>query len=208
MLTRERVRALYDRRGARQDRSRALTGPALEALLAHGEFGSARAVFELGPGTGRLAEHLLALSLPVAATYTGVDLSETMVALARQRLDRFGGRVSVRHGSGDPVIDADDGAYDRVVCAYVLELLPPPEIDAFLAEAHRVLAPAPVGMLCVACLAGGAWRAAAMFMPGVLAGCRPLDLGAHLDADRWELVHTEVVRRLGVASRVLVARRR
>lgn len=213
MTSRERVRTLYDRRGARQDRWRSLTEPAIKALLAHADFASARTVFELGCGNGRLAERLLTLHLPVTAAYTGVDLSENMVNLARQRLERFGGRVAVRHSSGDPEIDAADAAYDRVVAAYSLELLPRHEIEAFIAEAHRVLADA--GLLCVACVTegpsplsrvvGGTWRAFGLIAPGAVGGGRALDLGAHLDADQWRLVHTEVLTRFGVPSRVLVA---
>ena len=53
MLSRQEARAVYDRIGAWQDTQAFYEGPALDALIAHGSFEDARAVFEVGCGTGR-----------------------------------------------------------------------------------------------------------------------------------------------------------
>ncbi len=66
----------------------------------------------IGCGTGRFAVHLLTSCLSPSATYTGIDLSETMVAIAQQQLS-----------------------------TYVLDLLPKTYIHEAINEAHRVLIP-------------------------------------------------------------------
>ena len=57
-LTYAEAKKFYDRYGARQDRGAWYEDPAVAFLLEHGAFDTARAVFELGFGTGRLAERL------------------------------------------------------------------------------------------------------------------------------------------------------
>src|SRR5262245_2988807 len=89
----------YDRFGANQDLQFYENG-ALARIVASADFDHASAVFELGCGTGRLAERLLRERLPKEAHYVGVDISTTMVGLARERLSPWRGRVDVRHGDG------------------------------------------------------------------------------------------------------------
>ena len=86
MLDRGQVRAFYDRFGARQDAQAFYEDAALTELVLHADFEAAGRVYELGCGTGRFARRLLERHLPDGATYLGVDLSATMVELARGRL--------------------------------------------------------------------------------------------------------------------------
>ncbi len=213
MLTREKVRELYDRIGSKLDRWHGHADRAIEALLAHGAFPDARSVFELGCGTGRLAERILALHMPTTGAYTAVDLSPTMVHLARRRLERFGPRVAVHLTEGSPRLGSASGGFDRFVCMYVLDLLPEHEIREVLDEAHRVLAPD--GLLCAVCLTRGAtkvsrlvsrtWGAVEAVRPALVGGCRPIDLLDYVTEPRWKVRHREVISRLGVASELVIA---
>lgn len=216
MLSRTETRRFYDRFGARQDRQAFYEDAALDVVIERGAFDTARAVVELGCGTGRFAERLLAERLDAEATYRGFDLSGTMVGLASSRLARFGGRAEVRRTDGSIELDLPAGGCDRFVANYVVEILPRPEREALIAEAHRLLEPGGRMML-VAITPGcttvsravmGVWNAIHSLRPRAVGGCRAIVLGDLVDTARWRIEHHEVVSRWGIASEVLVARRR
>ena len=71
MLTREKVRAFYDRFGALQDRQGFYEDIATRDLVTHANFEQARAVFEFGCGTGRFAADLLSHRLAENSSYMG-----------------------------------------------------------------------------------------------------------------------------------------
>lgn len=212
MLTRDEAREFYDRFGGRQDAQASYEDVALDALVAHARFDAARAVFELGCGTGRFARRLIESHLPDDATYAGVDLSATMIELARRRLTPFEERATVRLTDGSPRQDLDDAGVDRFVSNYVLDLLPEADIRAVVDEAYRVLAPG--GLLAVTGLTHGAtpasrvvmaiWRVVHRLRPRLVGGCRPIVARDFLD-DQWEVVHHGSVVARGLTSEVLVA---
>jgi len=212
VLSIDRARAVYDRIGALQDTQQFYERAAVDAMIAHADLGAAQSVFELGCGTGRIAEQLLAHHLPATARYHGVDLSSTMVRLASARLARFGARASISQSSGSMVIAAEPRSVDRCLSTYVLDLLPDESIRQFLAECQRVLAPG--GRLCLTSLAPGkrgvsrvvstVWSRVQAFAPNLVGGCRPVDLPAYLSPE-WTVRYSGLVVSWGVASRVLVA---
>jgi SAM-dependent methyltransferase len=216
VLTADQAKAFYDRFGARQDGQAFYEDPAADRLVAHADFAEAGAVFEFGCGTGRFAARLLADHLAAGCTYSGVDLSPTMVGLARARLEPWGGRARVRPSDGAMTVDAAGAAFDRFVCAYVLDLLGPGDIRRLLAEAHRVLAPG--GLLCIIGLTFGAtwparlvtiaWCLVHRLRPRLVGGCRPIRVADYLEAASWEIRHHGVVTGYAISSEVLVAARR
>jgi SAM-dependent methyltransferase len=121
-LSPDEARRAHDRIGARQDSQAFYEDPATAVLLRHGEFGTARAVYELGCGTGRLARQLLEQLLPATARYRGTDLSPVMVRLARSRLEPYAARAEVQLTAGGPPAGEAAAAYDRFVSGYVLDL--------------------------------------------------------------------------------------
>ena len=88
-LSTHEARTFYDRMGRSLDFHRFYERAAIAALVEHGGFSEARSVFELGCGTGALAEELLKKILPQDASYTGVDISPVMVKISGARLARF-----------------------------------------------------------------------------------------------------------------------
>jgi len=214
-LSHEEARRFYDRFGARQDGQAFYERPALERLLAHLAPGEARAVVEFGCGTGRLAADWLAQQLGPECRYLGLDVSRTMVELARTRVAPFGARAEIRHTDGTPRIEAPDGCFDRCVSTYVLDLLPADEIRLLLDEAHRVLAPG--GRLGVAGLTHGPsgvpraaswlWERIHRLRPALVGGCRPIEVAELLSEQRWKLLHRSVVSPYAIASEVVVAER-
>lgn len=210
------ARRFYNAVGSKEDSQAFYEDPALDILVREGRFGSAASVFEFGCGTGRLAERLLAGPLPENASYTACDISPRMVALAKARLARFGTRVEVFESSGDTLSPFGRARFDRVVTSYVLDLLPPGEIDAFLQAAASALTDE--GLLCAASIAPGKkfpssavmgiWRAANSVSPILTGGCRPIDLDGLLPPGSWSILHVSTVTAWGVTSKVVIASRR
>jgi ubiquinone/menaquinone biosynthesis C-methylase UbiE len=215
LLSHREARAFYDRFGSKQDLQRFYEDPALEVLEAHADLEHARAIVELGCGTGRLARGLFERRLGPEATYVGLDVSETMVELARRNVARWGDRARVQQTDGSPVVPVGDAGCDRFLSTYVLDLLSPADIGAVLGEAHRVLVPE--GRLCLAGLTvgegvlpravGRLWTAIHSLGPRLVGGCRPIRLLDHL-ADPWQILHREVVCTFGLCTEVVVARPR
>ena len=212
MLTHEQARRFYDWFGGRQDLQRIYEDRSLDVLVEHGAFGRAHAVVELGCGTGRLAERLLRSELPPDATYLGLDLSQTMVDLAREHVRPWLDRADVRLSDGSLRLPLPDRSCDRFVSAYVLDLLTEPDIRTALLDAHRVLVPG--GLLCLASLTFGQtpwsramcrlWTHVHARHPMWVGGCRPLELTPFLD-DGWDVVHRQVVCTLGICTEIVVA---
>jgi len=214
-LSHQEARRFYDRFGARQDSQQWYEREAVARLCANLDLDRARAVVELGCGTGRFAAELLDDRLPPDARYLGLDVSATMVELARERTARFGERAEIRRTDGTPHVDAPDGAFDRFVSTYVLDLLSEADVRAVLAEAHRVLAPG--GRLGLVGLTRGesllsrgvtrVWEAVHRLNPVWVGGCRPLALRGFVTEGGFRVLHHERVEQLGIASEVLVAER-
>ena len=213
-LSHAAARALYDRIGRWQDTQRFYEDHATADLIAHAGFDDARSVFEFGAGTGRIAARLLRDHLPALARYHGIDISATMVGLARARLAPWSGRARVEQSDGAPRIPSSAAQFDRFLSTYVLDLLSVEDITRVIAEAHRVLTAD--GLVCLVsathgrtplerCVGGFAARLHAL-SPRLVGGCRAIDIVSSLPSGRWRVVHRNVVGKWGVASEVLVAR--
>jgi ubiquinone/menaquinone biosynthesis C-methylase UbiE len=212
-LSPERAGRVYDRIGRMQDWQSFYEGPAIRALQAHADFEHARSVFELGCGTGAMAERLLDRVLPDDASYLAADVSRTMVGLAAERLRRFGDRASVHLVSGTPPLPGADGSFDRFVAVYVFDIFSDDLAAAMLSDAERLLAPS--GTVCLVSLGAGrtrpsralcsVWNAAWRVAPALVGGCRPVDLVDRIPSS-WEVMYATDVTSFAVTSQVVVAR--
>lgn len=213
MLTHEQAKIFYDRFGSKQDWQRFYESRAVDDLIAHLKLNQAQSVFEFGCGTGRLAEILLDHFLPVKATYTGVDISTTMVSLSRNRLARFGQRVQIIQTNGKSTLPVETNSYDRFVSTYVFDLLETEEIVALIAEAHRILnSKGLAGLVSLtrgftpgSWLVGGIWSAVHSLAPSVVGGCRPILLLDFFNPPDWVVRYRTRISAFGVPSEILVA---
>jgi SAM-dependent methyltransferase len=188
----------------------------MDEIAWRGDFYNAAAVLEFGCGTGRFAARLLETKLPAGADYFGLDVSPAMVELARKTLAPWRGRARVDLTDGTPLLACGDGAFDRFVSTYVLDLLSPSDSAALLDEAHRVLRPG--GVLALASLTPGStapsraltglWRGLWRLDPRAVGGCRPVELQALLAPDRWSVRHRLTVTRWALSSEVVIDERR
>lgn len=206
----------YDWFGAWQDTQRFYENRAIADLLAHGAFDASNSVIEFGCGTGRLAEELLRGALPQSARYVGLDVSSTMVSLTLRRLRPWQLRARAYQSDGSAHIPEADGGFDRFVSTYVFDLLAPDFLRQLLAEARRVLAPG--GKLCLVSMTSGhsllsravawGWKGLWRLNPAMVGGCRPVDVCDYMAPDNWTPEHRAVITQWGIASEVVVVRRR
>ncbi|MFQ5439112.1 MAG: class I SAM-dependent methyltransferase [Paracoccaceae bacterium] len=209
------TRRFYDRFGARLDRQAFYEDPALEKLVAVGDFSNARNVMEFGCGTGRFAERLLSREMPTSARYAGCDLSQTMVSLTQARLAEYSGRTTIWQNPGRPDFDPAHPPFDRIVSTFVLDLLAPDAIAAFLRESWRTLKSG--GYLCLVNLTFGArplsrltstiWGGIANINPRLVGGCHPVRIAGRLDQERWKIRHHSTKSAWSVPFEVTVAER-
>lgn len=134
----EAARAHYDRWAGAYGRSRLL--PSLQArALAELEPGAGDRFLDVACGAGRLVVELA----PRVERAVGVDLSEGMLGLARDRLAaarRAGelANVEFRQAPSD-ALPFDDASFTAIVCTTALHHFPDPQRS--IAEMARVLAP-------------------------------------------------------------------
>jgi ubiquinone/menaquinone biosynthesis C-methylase UbiE len=206
----------YDLLGAALDTQAFYEIAAVHDLLAHLQLARCQSVVEFGIGTGRLAAELLSAHLPADAIYFGLDVSATMVRLAKRRLRPFAARAEARQSDGTARINAVDGTFDRFISTYVFDLLSNDDIQAVLTEARRVLKPD--GLLGLVSLTDGSsplsrfvsttWRGLHRISPWLVGGCRPIALHGFLSNMEWRIEYRNIIVRFGVPSEIVVARPR
>jgi len=212
-LTLEEAKAYYDSFGVKQDSQIFYEGPAIKKLLANSHFDQASSVFEFGCGTGRFAQEMINEYLPQDAIYQGIDVSATMIQLAKERLKFFGPRAMLTLSSTKVDVPLGDNSIDHFVSTYVLDLLPAVASQKVLEEAHRVLQAD--GLLCLVSITQGniflsrivmdIWQWIFSRNPSIVGGCRPIQLTELLPAAQWQIRYQTVVVAWGIASEVLIA---
>ncbi len=215
ILSREEARRVYNRVGAHQDSQAFYEDHATNLIIRHGEFATAQHVFEFGCGTGRFALRLLSEHLGPDATYRAVDISPTMVGLARGRLAPFAPRAEVVLTEGGPPEQEPSGLYDRFVSTFVFDLLSEEDIAAVIREAHRILQPG--ALLCLTSLSPGSglvprlvarlWSGLHRLNARLVLGCRPLELLSRLSSSEWKVRHHLEIAPFALPSEVVIAER-
>jgi ubiquinone/menaquinone biosynthesis C-methylase UbiE len=132
---RARLTTLYDPVMALTMRERSFRPALIAAVLAAPR---PSVVLDMGCGTGTLARRLAEADPSVRVL--GIDGDETALALARQKVTRFGERVRFSKSLAD-AMPIEDSSVDVVVASLLLHHLSPlPKLRA-LREARRVLVP-------------------------------------------------------------------
>lgn len=99
-------------------------------------------ILEIGFGTGYCLVSL-ARSVGAEGRVTGLDISDGMLAVAKERLQKegLGERVDLHPGDAADMNFITAGSLDGVFMSFTLELFDNPEIPRVLAECRRVLKP-------------------------------------------------------------------
>lgn len=98
---------------------------------------SGLAIIDLGCGEGYCSRELAARG---AGSVIGVELSERMVALAREQEQALGQGLQYRQGDVTALSDSD-ARFDLAVAVFVYNYLDVAQMRASFAEVHRVLRP-------------------------------------------------------------------
>ncbi len=211
-LSPEQAKQFYDDFGPKQDDQSWYEEPAVEQLIANMELGTASHVLEFGCGTGKLAQQLLREYLPEEACYTGIDISDTMISLARERGRDYSDRATFIQLNGCQTLPFSDEAFDRVITTYVLDILAERDIRHFFAETRRLLVPGGIlgtvsitkGINLLSKLVMGGWNLVHRISPAKVGGCRPLVLSRYFQSDIWKELYHAAVSVRGIASEISV----
>lgn len=210
------ARAYYERNAHRQDRQGWYEDAALERLVAMADFSRAGTVLEVGCGSGRFAEELVTRHLGAGARYIGLDIAWAMLELTRRKLSACAGQaISLLQGDATNGLPLADASVDRVVVAYVFDLLSEDDAAGVMGEVARVLRPG--GLLCLASLTArrrgpvsrlvaGLWASVQRLAPLRVGGCRPVALADFAHSQGWTIAASETVSSYGVPSEIVVAR--
>jgi len=106
-------------------------------IIAHTlAIGPTHDVLEIGVGVGRIAEHIA----PRCRSFHGIDISENMVRIARERLAAQPNASFTAHAKSDLSLFAD-GSLDRVYAQVVLIHLDREDAFHYMRESFRALKP-------------------------------------------------------------------
>jgi ubiquinone/menaquinone biosynthesis C-methylase UbiE len=198
----------YDRFGARYDWFSVYEGRAKERAFHWLDCSPGLRLLNVGVGTGREHQQIHKAIGPFGIAI-GLDVSQVMLNLTRQR-------------SAQPVVCADalwlpfrEASFDRLYCAYTLDLLPQSCLSIVISGFKRVLRPG--GMLVLVCLTRGidlpsralvaAWDLAFKLSPAMCAGCRPIQVSDLVIENDFTLIQHEVIVQWAIPSEIVVATR-
>ncbi len=208
------VKTYYDNFGKKQDWQGFYENKAINTLIENSDFQKAKSIFEFGFGTGKFAKDLFEKYFSDDCKYIGIDLSETMFAIASERLKPFKESAKVQISDGSTNLEFPDNHFDRFVSNYVLDILSDEEISKIFSEAKRILFRD--GLFSLTSLACGEgfiskqvsniWESVHKIKPTLVGGCRPLDLIDFVDEKDWEIKHHFKINSFGITSEVLVLR--
>jgi ubiquinone/menaquinone biosynthesis C-methylase UbiE len=163
-------------------------------------------VLNIGMGTGKEHQEIQSAIHP-NGTAIGLDLSFNMLKVAYQRTQA-------------PVCQADaeqlpfpPAVFDRIFCAYVLDLLPVRDLGTIVQQFYERLLPG--GRMVLLSLTAGVdrpskvivylWKKVYSLSPTSFGGCQPIDLVKLVSGAGLPVSHREVIVQLGVPSQVLVS---
>ena len=208
-ISREAARRYYDRLGAYQDWAGRFEGRAKTRALDLLAPTPGSRVLNVGVGTGKEHAHIVAAVAPDGVA-VGLDVSPVMLRLTRART---GTSVCLGDARRLPYASA---SFDCLFAAYVLDLLPAPDLPGLIHDFRRVLVPG--GRLVLVTLTEGVnrpsralivlWKQIYAISPEGCGGCRPLQLAGLVEQAGFRLAKREVVVQWGVPSEIIVAENR
>lgn len=178
----------------------------IEEVLGLPELRSAKSIVEVGSGTGAVAGQVLRLS--PECRYVATEASERMARATAQRLAPFNDRALTALVDPSPLQPLADHVADFVLSMFVVDIMSLRGVQAFVEEAHRVLAPG--GTLCVVVMWPGAaspstriWEFLYRVAPALTGGSRPIDILPFLSAPAWTGTRVRRVSRWGLESGIV-----
>jgi ubiquinone/menaquinone biosynthesis C-methylase UbiE len=196
----------YDFLGERYDWISSLSSKAHRHAVSKLELIPAINVLNVGIGTGAGHEEIQNLITPSGVAF-GLDISRNMLIITRNKL---GCPLLLADGGQQPFRDKQ---FDRLYCAYTLDLLPAHELSVWLQEFRRVLKPD--GRMVLVYMSEGKnilsrvgmsiWQMLYSISPLICGGCRPLNLISLVQQVGFAEVDCETISEFGFPSAILTA---
>lgn len=163
-------------------------------------------VLEVAVGTGLGFRELLRANPD--GTNHGIDLTEAMLARARDKVRQSGARHELSIGDAYD-LRFPDASFDVLMNSYMFDLLPEPDFERVLAQFRRVLKPngrlVLVNMTLGERLHQRLYETIYRINPGWMGGCRGVLLSDALHRVGFRNVTREVVSQVGFPSEILTA---
>ena len=163
------------------------------------------AVLEVAVGTGLTFSHILQQN--PSGLNEGIDLTEAMLAKARQKAAQSG-TTNYRLRVGDAyALDFADNSFDVLINNYMFDLLPEADFPHVLAEFERVLKPG--GRLALVNMARNGrwynriWDLIYRVQPAWMGGCRGVALLEHVQAAGFRDTTNEFISQMAFPSEVI-----
>ena len=205
-ISADAARRIYDRLGPFYGWAERWEGAAKARALNLLALSPGQRALNVGVGTGR-EQAAIRRAVGAGGLAVGIDISPVMLRITRNL-------------TGTPVCQADarslpfkEAAFARLLCTYVLDLMPEPDLPGIVAEFFRVLRPG--GRLVVVTLTEGVdlpsralmalWRLLYGLNPVACGGCRPLSTVSLIRDAGFSVLSHEVIVQLGMPSEILLA---
>lgn len=189
---------------------------AMDHMIQHCDLKAGLSLLEVGPGSGFMADRILQNVSGI--TYTGVDMSETMYNKASARLKPYFEQGVAEHHLVTNTFEflLKEPAADRYIFTYVLDLLPPANIDNFVALLKGKMQSKPDSKICIVNLTYGVdplsrivtniWQLLYKHLGGdAVGGCRPLKIQDYFkSSDGFNTEHLHTLVSTGLPSEVAI----
>ena len=200
------VQRFYDRIGSRYDWFEFYEGRAKECAhealnLEHGQ-----RILSVGVGTGKDLSKIIKAITPEGIA-DGLDISSVMLHLTQERTAASVCQADTRQ------LPYASHSFDRLYAAYLLDLLPFPDLPGLIDDFYRVLKSG--GRMVITALTEGvnlpsraliaAWKGVFALSPAMCGGCRPLELLDIVRKAGFKQVEREVIVQLGMPSEIIIA---
>ena len=164
-------------------------------------------ILEVGVGTGRLLREIVAAN-PTGLN-VGIDISCGMLARATAKMPELAAQGQLQIGSAF-ALPCQDGCFDAVAGAYILDIIPDQALVTVLREWRRV-SKADGRLLLVDMIQGSRWYNQFWGLlydlhPKLMGGCRPVNAKPYLRAAGWEILERRELTQFTFPSEVILAR--
>jgi len=205
-LSRDSARRFYDFWGSRYDMFSFYEAQAKGMAMQLLDLAPGHQVLNVGLGTGK-EHYLIQEVISTSGNAFGIDISSRMLSTAYERTKA---PLCCADGGNLPFCQA---SFDRLLCSYVLDLIPFTDIPLWLSEFRKVLKPE--CRMVISSLTEGVdtlsrsfvslWKFVYRISPIACGGCRPLQLSELINQSGFQILDRKVIVQLGVPSEVIVA---
>jgi ubiquinone/menaquinone biosynthesis C-methylase UbiE len=155
---------------------------AADKVIELAEIKAGESILEVAVGTGMLFERIVRMN--ESGVNEGIDISPDMLSRAENRLKKGGTHNYHLQLGNASTLPFKPEEFDLVVNSFMLDLLPEESLGVVLSEFLRVLKPG--GRVVISTMTFGSewyhgfWQWLARHCPGLLTGCRPINIGPYL----------------------------